>query len=113
MVSRVLLVIGVLALLVVGLPAAWALVGTGRLSAMTAFVAAGLAIGHWLGGPEANDRTVLAMSTASRHPAIALSIAKANFPDEPRLGAAIVLFLVVNLVIGFIYMARRKRLSRG
>jgi len=78
---------------------------------MIAFVAAGLAIGHWLGGPDANDRTVLALSTASRHPAIALSIAKANFPDEPRLGAAIVLFLLVNLVVGFTYLARRKRSS--
>ena len=111
MVSRVLLVLAALVLLVVGLPAAWALVGNGSLAAMIAFVAAGLAIGHWLGGPDANDRTVLALSTASRHPAIALSIAKANFPDEPRLGAAIVLFLLVNLVVGFTYLGRRKRSS--
>jgi bile acid:Na+ symporter, BASS family len=109
MVSRVLLVLAALVLLVVALPAAWALVGNGSLAAMTAFVAAGLAIGHWLGGPEADDRTVLAMSTASRHPAIALAIAKVNFPDEPRLGAAIVLFLLVNLLIGFPYLARQKQ----
>lgn len=109
MVSRALLVLAALVLLVSALPAAWALVGNGSLAAMTAFVAAGLAIGHWLGGPDANDRTVLALSTASRHPAIALAIAKVNFPEEPRLGAAIVLFLLVNLLIGFPYLARQNR----
>ena len=57
----------------------------------------------------ANDRTVLALSTASRHPAIALAVAKGNFPEEPRLGAAIVLFLLVNLVIAFPYVTRQRR----
>jgi len=112
MVSRVLLISGVLALLAGVLPSAWTLIGNGSLAAMAAFVATGLAIGHWLGGPEASDRTVLAMSTASRHPAIALAIAKANFPEEQQLGSAIVLFLLVNLVIGFLYLARQKRCAQ-
>lgn len=109
LVAKMLLVIGGLAILAGVLPATGALVGNGSIAAMVAFVAAGLAIGHWLGGPETDDRTVLALSTASRHPAIALAIAKVNFPDEPYLGAAIVLFLLVNLVVGIPYQARQKR----
>lgn len=109
LVAKVLLVIGVLAILAGVLPPTYALVGNGSIVAMAAFVATGLAIGHGLGGPGAEDRTVLALSTASRHPAIALAIAKANFPDEPYLGAAIVLFLLVNLVVAIPYQLRQKR----
>jgi hypothetical protein len=32
-------------------------------------------------------RSVLALSTARRHPAIALAVAQINFPNEPYLGA--------------------------
>ena len=109
LVAKVLLVVGVLTLLAGVLPAVLALTGNGTIVAMATFVAAGLAIGHWLGGPEPDDRTVLALSTASRHPAIALAIAKVNFPDEPHLGAAIVFFLLVNLIVGIPYQARQKR----
>ncbi len=35
------------------------------------------------GRARGRHRLVLALSTASRHPAIALAVAKANFPDEP------------------------------
>ncbi len=107
--SHLLLGIGALAILVRTLPAVWALVGNGSVAAMAAFVAVGLAVGHWLGGPKPENRTVLALSTASRHPAIALAIAKANFPAEPQLGAAIALFLLVNFVIAFPYLMRQKR----
>jgi bile acid:Na+ symporter, BASS family len=109
LVAKALLILGVLALLAGVLPAAFSLTGNGTLLAMAAFVAAGLAVGHWLGGPESDHRTVLALSTASRHPAIALAIAKANFPDEPHLGAAVVLFLLVNVVVGIPYQRRQKR----
>ena len=69
----------------------------------------GLAIGHWLGGPSAEHRLVLALSTAIRHPAIALAIAKANSPDEPQLGATITLYLLVSLLIGIPYQIWQKR----
>jgi bile acid:Na+ symporter, BASS family len=109
LIAKVLLVIGVVALLAGVLPSALALAGNGAIVAMAVFVVAGLAIGHWLGGPETDQRTVLALSTASRHPAIAFAIAKANFPDEPYLGAALVLFLLVNLLVGIPYQVRQKR----
>ena len=72
------------------------LIGNGSLLALAAFVAVGLAAGHLLGGPNAADRLVLALSTATRHPVIALTVAKANFPDEPLLGATVLLYLLVG-----------------
>ena len=70
---------------------------------MITVVVVGLAAGHWLGGPEDGDRRVLALSTASRHPAIALAVAKANFPDEPQLGPTILLYLLVSAIGGIVY----------
>jgi BASS family bile acid:Na+ symporter len=106
------LVIGVLAILAGALPAIFSQAGEGAIAAMAAFVVVGLAVGHWLGGPAADHRPVLALSTASRHPAIALAIAKANFPDEPYLGAAIVLFLLVNLLAALPYLEATNSGSR-
>ncbi len=49
------------------------------------------------------------MSTASRHPAIALAVATINFPNEPYLGATILLYLIVLTVIKLPYVARLHR----
>jgi bile acid:Na+ symporter, BASS family len=103
-----LLALGSVVVLVGVLPASWKLVGNGTLAAMAVFVAVGLAAGHWLAGDPPEHRTVLALSSASRHPAIALAIAKANFPDEPLLGPAILLYLVVSVAVSLPYVVRRK-----
>jgi bile acid:Na+ symporter, BASS family len=108
-IATVVLVASVLVLLAGTFTAVLALVGNGTIVAMAAFVLTGLAVGHVLGGPRAGDRLVLALSTASRHPAIALAIAKANFPDEPHLAATIVLYLLVSLLIGIPYQVWQKR----
>ena len=109
LVATVLLVAAALVILAGMAPAVFSLVGNGTIVAMAAFVVVGLAVGHLLGGPNADDRLVLALSTASRHPAIALGIAKANFPDEPLLGATIVLYLLVSLMMGITYQVWEKR----
>ena len=110
-VATVLLVIGGLTIFVAAVPASLSLIGSGTLAAMTGFVVIGLAVGHVLAAPRADEQTVLAISTACRHPAIALAIAKANFPDEPYLGGAIVLSLLVSAIICLPYIAWRKRLA--
>lgn len=109
LVSQVLLTLGILPVLFVALPTVFSLVGNGTLLAMIAFVAAGLVAGDWLGGPDTDKRIVLALSTASRHPAIALAIARANHPNESDLGAAILLYLLVNLLVTLPYSAWRGR----
>ncbi len=109
LIAKVLLAIGVVALLAGAARAMLAMAGNGSIIAMAAFVVVGLGVGHVLGGPNAENRLVLALSTASRHPAIALALAKANFPDEPFLGATILLYLVVSLLIGIPYQVWQKR----
>ena len=111
-VANGLLVVGVLVLLAVSWQAVWAAVGDGTLPALIAFVVAGLAVGHWMGAPEPEHSAVLALSTACRHPAIALAIASANFPDQ-RFGGTIILYLLVSAVVGFPYVAwqRRRRMA--
>jgi BASS family bile acid:Na+ symporter len=85
------------------------LVGDGALLAFVVFVAAGLAAGHALGGPDPDSRTVLALATSARHPGVALAIAHVNFPDAKALVAAVLLFLLVNAVVSIPYVAWRKR----
>jgi BASS family bile acid:Na+ symporter len=109
LIAKVLLVFGLIAILASVLPAVLALLGNGTIAAFVVFAVAGLAVGHWLGGPEDGHRLVLALSTASRHPAIALAVAKANFPDEPYLTASILLYLLVNALVGIPFLAWRKR----
>jgi len=111
LVSTVLLVAGALALVIAAMPVIWSVTEPGILVAVTVFVLIGLSVGHWLGGPQPEDATVLALSTASRHPAIALAVAKLNFPDEPHLGATILLYLILLAVLTVPYVRRQRRLS--
>ncbi len=81
----------------------------GTVVAMGLFIVVGLLAGHLLGGPAPDDRTVLAMATASRHPGVALAVAHLNFPDEKALPAAVLLFLLANVVLSIPYVVWRKR----
>lgn len=91
--------------------AVWKLVGNGSILVIAAFVVAGLAAGHLLGGPREDDRTVLALATATRHPALALAIAKAGYPNEPGLGAAILLYLLVGAFVALPYIRWRRKVA--
>jgi BASS family bile acid:Na+ symporter len=105
--------IGLLACLVAILfaaaPIIWTLVGNGTVIALAAFVLIGLAIGHFLGGPAPENRAALAISTASRHPGIAIAIAQANFPGQKLAMAAVLLYLLVNAVVSIPYNVWIKR----
>lgn len=97
------LLISVLPILFTAMPTVVSLIGNGTLVAIVAFVFVGLAAGHLLGGPEPDDRTVLALTTSSRHPGVAIAIASANFPGEKLVVAAILLYLLVNAVVSIPY----------
>lgn len=110
--ANVLLALAALILLAGVWRSLWAAVGDGTVIALLAFVAIGLLVGHLLGGPDPDTSVVLALSTASRHPAIALSIASVNFPDE-RFGGTILLYLIVGTLAAIPYLAwYRRRASR-
>ena len=84
----------------VGLP----LIGNGHVLAIAVFVAIGLIVGHLLGGPEPENRVVLGLSTASRHPGVAMAIATGTSPDDKLTIGAILLYLVVNTIISIPYV---------
>lgn len=107
--ANVLLMIAVALVLVKIGPMALAQLGNGTLLAIVAFVILGLAVGHILGPPTPGGRTVLALATATRHPAMAIAIARLNFPDEKAVPATVLLYLLVGLIVSTPYMIWRTR----
>lgn len=111
-IGTVLLVLVALLILSASWRAIVAQFGNGTLLALAVFIVVGLVAGHCLGGPDPHDRTVLALSTASRHPGIALALASHNFPDEHAVTAVVMLYLLVNIAISLPYVRwHRKRLG--
>lgn len=108
MVAMILLV-AALPILFVAWKAMWALIGNGTLVCFALFTIAGLIAGHFLGGPDPDHRTVLALATGVRHPGVALAIASINFPDHKAVAAAIVLYLIVAVSISTPYVKWRVR----
>jgi BASS family bile acid:Na+ symporter len=113
-VATIVLLIGVLCILVFALPTAWALVGDGTVLAFIAFVIVGLAVGHLLGGPNLDERVSLALSTACRHPGLAIAIAGANKPEDHHIVSAVLLYVITNVAFTIPYIAwQRKRTIGG
>jgi predicted Na+-dependent transporter len=94
-------------------PAMMTLVGNGTVAALVAFTVAGLLVGHLLGGPNPDNRTVLALATASRHPGVALTMATAVFPDQKLVAPALLLYLVVSGIASAPYVLWRRRTHKG
>jgi BASS family bile acid:Na+ symporter len=93
-----------------------ALKAGGTVLSLAAFVLAGLIIGHALGGPEPDNRPVLALATALRHPAVALAIAHANLPAQRLAAAEVFLYLILSGILSALYLSwvtrqRRERTS--
>jgi BASS family bile acid:Na+ symporter len=113
--TRVAVIVAAVALvgeLVSTLPSLWDVIGFGALLGMLIFTVASLAAGHLMGGPDREHELVLALATATRHPAIAITIATANFPGE-RVSASVILCLIVNAVVCAAYLRWQKhRTSR-
>ena len=107
-VSLVLLVVSALPVLIGMGKAMFALVGDGTVVILSLFACTGLAVGHFLGGGrQAGNRHTLALATATRHPAVALTIGHANFPQQ-RL-PLVMMYLILAFVWSTAYMAWAKR----
>lgn len=85
------------------------LIGDGTLLSMAGFAVAGFIIGHLLGGPEPENRRVLALATASRHPGVAVAIAHANFPQQKLAVPAVLLYLIVSGILSAVSSRRRRQ----
>src|SRR5215510_14128731 len=67
-----------------------------------------LAVGHFLGGPGEDDRTVLAFATVSRHPGVAMAVA--SLTDQPLAPIGVLLAVIVGEIAVLPYELWRKRL---
>jgi bile acid:Na+ symporter, BASS family len=112
MAGNILLLLALVPIAVAGWPLFATLVGDGTLMVCIGLTLIGLAIGHWLGGPNEDDRSVLALSTASRHPGVAVAIGTTLFPGDKKVAMAVLLFLVVATLASAPYSAWRKRRHR-
>ena len=89
------------------------LVTDGTILGLGGFALAGFFIGHVLGGPEPADRPVLALATALRHPAVALAIAHANFPEQRLASAAVFLYVILAGMLSALYLSWVTRRPAG
>lgn len=113
-IAEIVLLCGVLSILVFALPSVLSLIGNGTILVIAAFVAVGVTVGHFFGGPGPDERVTLALSTAYRHPALAIAIARANFPGERRVFSAILLYALLNTLLTIPYVAwQRKKVRKG
>ena len=108
-IASIALLLSAVVILFSGAPAIWELIGNGTLVAIAAFVLVGLLIGHFVGGPKPENRTGLALATASRHPGIAIALVVANFPEEKLAISAVLLYLLVNILVSIPYHILTKR----
>ncbi len=107
--AGIMLVLGVICILAFAAPAVWSLVGNGTILAFVAFIFVGLAAGHLLGGRDPDERITLALCTACRHPALAVAIAGANIPEEHHVFAAVLLYVLLNVVLTIPYVAWQRK----
>lgn len=110
--ANLLLLLGFVPILFAVWPATRVLLGNGTALAIAGVVGAGLLAGHLLGGPDPEDRTALAVASATRHPGIAILIGKSNFPTE-NFAPAVLLFLVVGILAALPYQVWSKKRAAG
>jgi bile acid:Na+ symporter, BASS family len=103
-VGSLMLLIGLAGILLISLGDMVSLVGDGTIVAIVAFFVLGMTVGHALGGPKPEERAVLALASAARHPGIALAILTANLPDHKSALAAILLSVVVSMIVPIPYL---------
>ena len=103
-IATVVLIVAIVPILIKVWPIMMSLIGNGTVVVMVILAVLALAAGHFLGGPDADDRTVLALSSAARHPAIAIAIAHANFPEQKLAPAAILLYVLVSGIVTVPYL---------
>ncbi|MET0164618.1 MAG: Na+-dependent transporter [Vicinamibacterales bacterium] len=108
-IGMILLVAACIPLLASAWEAIVALFGNGTVLIMALVAAGGLLLGHALGGPRPEHRIVLALSTASRHPAVALTVATSGVMQTKQELAAILLYVVVSVLVSLPYVMWRRR----
>jgi BASS family bile acid:Na+ symporter len=107
--GTILLALVVVVLLFATWRAILGLIGDGTVLIIGVIVGLALLVGHMMGGPRDDDRVVLALSSAARHPGVAMAIAAVNFPTEHAISAAVALYLILNTIFSVPYKVWWKR----
>ena len=111
--ASVLLILCVVPVLFGSTRAMLSLIGNGTILALAAFALVGLIIGYLLGGPELENRRVLSLATATRHPGLAAAIAHTNFPGQKLAMPAIALYLIVSGIVSAFASTRGTRVGKA
>ena len=106
--SGIVLLVCAIPIIVGAWPHMASLVREGTIAAIVLIALIGLAVGHVLGGPAEDDRTVLAFATVSRHPGVAVAIA--SLTGEPLAPVGVLLAVLVSELAVIPYKTWRKRL---
>lgn len=77
--------------------------------ALIALIAAAVAVGHVLGGPNPEDRTTLALACATRHVGIAVVVAT-SFPG-PRTLVLLVTYVLASALVSVPYLRWRRHVA--
>ena len=104
------LLAGVLLLVVAAWPQFVLVVRQRTLLAIAIIALIGLAAGHLLGGPDEDDRTILATATVSRHPGVAIAVA--SLTAQPLAPVGVLMAILVSAVAVRPYLSWRKRRLR-
>lgn len=107
-VSGLVLLICAVPIIVIAWPVMASVIREGTLSAIILIVLLGLGAGHFLGGPHADDRTVLAFATVSRHPGVAIAVA--SLTDQALAPVGVLLAVLMSEIAVLPYKTWRKRL---
>jgi BASS family bile acid:Na+ symporter len=108
LIATILLTLGFVAILVFLLAKSLSLIGNGTLVALIAFIVVGLVVGYFWGGPNADERITLSLSTACRHPSLAITQHSVNVPQEHNAFGAVPLYLLLSAVITSAYVFWRR-----
>jgi BASS family bile acid:Na+ symporter len=111
--AKLMLVTGLVPLLIKAWPAIHSVVDDGTVSAIIGITAIGLGVGHTLGGPSAENRPVLALATACRHPAVAIAVASNMFPSQSLVGAAVVANVLIAAAVTTPYVRMTRRVLQS
>lgn len=88
-----------------------AIVREGALTAIILITILWLAAGHLLGGPNEDDRTVLAHATVSRHPGVAIVVAMLTDEQLAPIGVLVAVIVTSLAVVPYTLWRKRRRTS--
>ena len=75
------------------------IIGTGGIVTILIFLIGALVMGYFMGGSDANIRSVLGLGTAQRNLSAAIVVAAQNFSDDPNVLTMILVAALVGLAL--------------